>query len=94
MPLKATDATEIHYSKNFIAEVVARVDFLNPIEGIEKKLSPKISSKIKQHFKIPEPQPVKRQEVQFSDNEPIFSKESEFTSWNFHGIEREKTFTI
>jgi uncharacterized protein (TIGR04255 family) len=84
---------DIRYSKTFLTEVIARIDFLSPVDELQKKLPSKISKQAKRYFPIAEPQSLTGQELQVSPTETR-SRRIDATEWVFHGKEREKTFNI
>ncbi len=81
------------YKKNYLTNVIARVDFPSPIDGLDKNLPSKISKGIMKIFPITEPQKRVAQEFQISSND-FKQNKTEFTEWRFHGKERDKTLTI
>lgn len=83
----------IHYQRNFLKEVIVRVDFLNPLPGVDVALPPPIAEIAIRDFPIPEPREALRRQVQIGP-EGIASTEERFKEFQFHGIERTKTFTI
>jgi len=83
----------ICYKKNFLSNVVARVDFPSPIQGLEKQLPPEISKKVMDIFPIAEPRKAIAQELRISPDE-LKQKRSEIMEWRFHGKDRDKTLTI
>jgi uncharacterized protein (TIGR04255 family) len=81
------------YKTPFLKEVIFRIDFPSPIDGVEKQLSNKLTKAILEKFPISEPQKAHAQEFQFSG--PSFqAKTSEIMQWVFHGKNREKSLTI
>lgn len=85
--------TDILYKKPFLTEVIARVDFPSPIEGIEKQLPPEISKGMMKIFPIAEPRKAIAQELRISPDE-LRQKRLELMEWRFHGRDRDKTLTI
>ena len=85
---------DICYKKPYLSDVIARVDFLNPIQGIARSLPRDLSKKAKVNFPIAEPSKATLQELHLSPLEGLKSKETEVTEWNFHGKNRDKTLTI
>ena len=84
---------DIYYKRNFLTKVIARVDFISPIEGLEKQLSPDISNGVKDFFPIAEPKKAIANELQMSLG-LLKQKSSEFTEWKFYGKDRDKTLVI
>ena len=87
--------TPICYKRNFLREVVARVDFISPIEELSNHLPPEISKAAKQHFPIAEPIEMVTSEIKVvPSSENVEHKIARFNQWNFHGKNREKTLSI
>jgi|SaaInlStandDraft_3_1057020.scaffolds.fasta_scaffold96385_1 uncharacterized protein (TIGR04255 family) len=84
---------EICYEAPFLKEVILRVDFPSPLDGVERSLSKKVMNAALSSFPISEPQKSQTQELQFS-GEDVQSKTSEAMQWVFFGEEREKTLII
>ncbi len=87
----------ICYKKNFLSEVIARVDLISPIEIFEKSLPSDITGIIRPLFPVPEPRKVIDFPLQVSSNgEQIkkTKKKAEHMEWRFHGKDEEKTLTI
>ncbi|MCI5164080.1 MAG: TIGR04255 family protein [Candidatus Electrothrix sp. AX5] len=83
----------ICYKKPFLKEVIFKIDFPSPIEGLGKNLPQNISKIALKNFPISEPQKVQSQEFQIS-NANIQAKRSEETQWVFHGKNRLKHLII
>ncbi len=87
------DYNSICYKRNFLKEVIARIDFINPIKSLEKEIPKKITESIKENFPIVEPRKAIAQELQISPRS-FSHKSQEFIEWNFHGKDKDKTLTI
>ncbi len=83
----------ICYKKNFLKEVIARVDLLNPLQGVDDALPPALSALAVKTFPIPEPREAVQRELQIGPA-GVASSEERFREWRFHGKERTKTLTI
>lgn len=81
------------YEKPFLKEVIARIDFVAPLEGLEKVLSPKLAKELSERFPISEPIDAVERELQFSGTE-LRQRETRFKQWNFYGKEREKQLSL
>src|SRR5690606_12329977 len=81
------------YKRNFLKNVIARVDFPSPVEGLKDQVPSRISKKILKTFPIAEPKKVIARELMLSPNS-LKQKELEMTEWHFHGKDRTKTLTI
>ncbi len=84
---------DVCYKKSYLAEVVARIDLLAPVEAFEKNISGKILNKIKAKFPIAEPTESIAQHFEFAPD-GVKQKELRGKQWNFFGKEREKQLTI
>ena len=80
---------DICYRKNFLKNVIARVDFV-PIEGLDAQLSPDVSKGVMKYFPIAEPRKATARELRISP-ERLSQKKSEFMEWRFFGKDRNKT---
>ena len=83
----------IFYKKPFLKEVILRVDFPSPIEGIESNLPQAISKVALKNFPISESRKLHSQELQIT-GPSIQTKATEITQWVFHGKQREKQLII
>jgi uncharacterized protein (TIGR04255 family) len=84
---------DIHYKKNYLKEVIARIDFVSPLTGITEQLPSKISSIVMKAFPIAEPQKATARSFQIAPQE-VTAIDEEIMQWNFHGRNREKRLTI
>lgn len=87
------DFSSIHYKKNFLSEVIARVDLINPIEELQEQLPTKLKSQAMREFPIEEPQETIQRQFQVTPR-TFSSQDLKGMVWNFHGRERHKTLTI
>ncbi|MDI9332172.1 MAG: TIGR04255 family protein [Alphaproteobacteria bacterium] len=85
---------KVCYAKPFLKEVIARVDFPEPVAMLSKALPAKFSKSILSRFPISEPQQVQAQELQFSATGAISTNTREEKHWTYYGKEREKTLTL
>ena len=83
---------QICYKKNFLTEVIARIDFLNPIISIPNEINPKFSKKVTSHFPQNEPEKSIINKVEFGPT-PSFKTE-EFTIWRFWNKTRTQQLVI
>src|ERR1039458_1969736 len=84
----------VNYKKNFLKQVVARVDLLTPLLGVDVTLLPALGDLAVEDFPIPEPRDAITREVQISAAEVKATQEARFKEWRFHGRERTKTLSI
>lgn len=81
------------YEKPFLREVIVRMDYVAPLEGLEKGLPTKLGKVAAARFPIAEPTEGFTQEVQLGMGE-IHHRETRFKQWNFFGKEREKHLSL
>lgn len=85
--------SSICYKRNYLTEVIARIDLVSPIEQLKEKLPKAISSKALNYFPIFEPSRAITQNVVLQQNN-VTSNSEEFTEWNFFGLNRKNRLTI
>lgn len=83
----------ICYKRNFLKEVIARIDLLNPLPAVETALPPALTEVALRTFPIAEPREAVRREVQIGP-QGVAQSEARFTEWHFHGKDRDKTLTV
>ncbi|MBC8205351.1 TIGR04255 family protein [bacterium] len=83
----------IYYKRNYLTEVIIRVDLLNHIEAIEKELPKNINSVAMHNFSIAEPRDAFIQRVEMSSKR-IRTDRKEFSEWVFHSRDRGKSLII
>jgi uncharacterized protein (TIGR04255 family) len=88
-----TEFNGICYPRNFLTEVIARVDLVNPIEELKQILSEPVNQAALGTFPLREPRKAVAAELQFGPKD-VKSSRSEFTQWIFHGRRREKRLVI
>src|SRR5436309_13567663 len=84
---------EICYEKPLLKEAIARVDFIAPLEDLNKVLPPKLARALSTHFPISEPTEAIAQQLQLS-GEGASHHQTRFKQWNFFGKEREKQLIL
>lgn len=84
---------QICYGKPFLKEVIARIDFVAPLDGLDKVLPPKLAKILSVHFPISEPVDAIARELQLTTEE-VRHRETRFKQWNFFGKEREKQLAL
>ncbi|MBU0508563.1 TIGR04255 family protein [bacterium] len=98
METTVSELDTICYDKNYLKEVLVRVDFSGPIEGIEKKLSPSFEKQALQRFQIAEPQAFVVSGLQVSGGETksleMRAVGAQGTDWYFHDKNHEKTLSV
>ena len=82
------------YKRNFLTQVIARVDLASPVSLIENQLPKAISQAALDKFPIAEPKNRVIPEVRVSSEQVHTPEMRVFTEWNFHGTERQKHATI
>lgn len=81
------------YKKNYLTNVIARIDFVSPLTDLNSGLPSEISKTALINFPIAEPQKVLRKELQIAPKE-LKQREKEYMQWTFHGKDREKKLEI
>ena len=81
------------YRKPFLNQVIVRIDFPAPINGLSRALSENISKALLPLFPIAEPKKFIAKELQVTKRETK-EKVMEGTNWLFHSIDKGKTLTI
>ncbi|MCL5267671.1 MAG: TIGR04255 family protein [Bacteroidetes bacterium] len=84
---------EICYKRDYLTQVIARIDFASPIQKFIQELPAKLSEKALTIFPILEPRKAIATELRVSPK-AVEPKRTEFTEWNFHGRDREKRLVI
>jgi len=83
----------ICYTKNFLTEVIIRVDFQSPIEDLKTSIPINLSSTVKTIFPIPEPRKTVLKEIKISEDSNSFTN-IEKLEYHFHSKDRTKTLVI
>jgi uncharacterized protein (TIGR04255 family) len=84
----------INYKKNFLKQVIVRVDLLNPLPDVDLRLPSRLTDLAVQSFPIPEPRDAMASEYEISPKGMATKKEEHFKEWLFHGKERTKSLII
>ena len=84
---------ENRYEKNFLTNVIVRVDFPNPIP-VHENLPSGLSKIILKFFPISEPKKMKGKTFAFDGDKIIIEGEEKTTEWNYFGKNREKQFVL
>ena len=87
------DYSEICYKENFLKEVIARIDFVSPIELLDEELPKEISKVALKTFPIMEPIDAITQELLLKDAK-LSTREHRTKEWVFFGRGRNKQLTI
>jgi hypothetical protein len=77
----------VNYKKNFLKNVVARVDLLTPLLGVDVTLVPALGDLAVEDFPIPEPRDAITREVRISAAEVKSTQEGRFKEWRFQTYE-------
>ncbi len=86
---------EICYKRDFLTNVIARVDFINPIEVLNKQVPKLLADLILRNFPIMEPKKAFAQELKISAQGGVDNvKRTELQEWHFHGRNREKVLSL
>ena len=84
---------DICYTQNFLAEVIARVDFTTHVEALGRNIPEELANVATTAFPIAEPRESVAQQLQVSD-EGVRHKKEHFKEWHYYGREREKRLVI
>jgi uncharacterized protein (TIGR04255 family) len=84
---------DVKYRRNFLTDVIARVDLVSPINGLADVIPKELSTYALKSFPIDEPKRLFHQEVAFGPDR-LATRRTEATEWNFHGKNREKRLAI
>lgn len=85
--------SSICYKKNFLKQVIAKVDFAQPLTDLTDESLLAAVKEIKKRFPISEQKTGIHQGIEIT-SEQITSSKSEFPEWNFHGLDRDKSLTL
>jgi len=84
---------ENEYKKNFLTNVIVRVDFPNPIP-VHENLPPSLSKTILNFFPISEPKKLKGKNFAFDGDNFTIGGDEKTTEWNYFGKNREKHLVL
>jgi len=84
---------DICYEKTYLKQVIARIDFISALVGVDKSLPSKLASDLARDFPIAEPADSIARHVQLTPS-GVQQTETRFKQWNFYGKEREKHLAI
>jgi uncharacterized protein (TIGR04255 family) len=80
--------------KQYLEQVIARVDFINPSPLPLDSLPTELTSEIMKSFPIAEPREIIAEEFQIKGAQEIETTRSKMTEWNFYGKNRERRLCI
>jgi uncharacterized protein (TIGR04255 family) len=92
MPSRET-LQSICYERNYLTEVIVRVDFVGAVAQVVEDLSKPVLKAALAEFPIDEPRPVFTQEFQVKESK-LLTRRHESTHWNFFSRNRDKQLTI
>lgn len=84
---------EICYKKNFLKQVIAKVEFAHPLTDLSEESLLAAVKEIKSRFQIAEQGVASIQKIEFENKESKHSI-AEFPEWNFHSVDRDKSLTL
>ena len=87
------DLNDICYNKNYLKEVIVRVDFLQKFPDINKSLPIKFTREVNSIFPIAEPKNIIARNLQISQKD-VKTDQFELKEWNFFSKDRSKKLTI
>jgi len=83
------------YNDPFLKQVVARIDFVTPLAGLEKTLPTKLGNVLTEHFPIAEPTESLAFQIEFNvGSGAVQDKRTPIKVWNFYGKDREKQLSL
>lgn len=83
------------YRKNYLVDVVAKIDFVSPAKALSSPVLPElVQQAIKERYQIYEPTTGLVQGIEISESGVSPQKREEFHQWVYHGSEREKTLML
>lgn len=85
--------SDICYKKNYLKQVIARVDFAQPLSDLTDETLLPTFNHIKLRFPIAEQKKGIAQGIVINEQDVSHSK-TEFPDWNFHGLDRDKTLVL
>jgi uncharacterized protein (TIGR04255 family) len=84
---------DVCYARNFLTEVIVKIDFVAPISSLERTIPTAISDTVSKLFPIAEPIEIFGFEFQLG-KEGGKNDQTKFKEWQFWGKEREKQLAI
>lgn len=84
---------EICYKNNYLKQVIAKVDFAQPLSDLNNESLAAVIAEIKKRFPLSEQATAFQQGIEVSDK-GVKSSKSEFPEWIFHGINRDKSLKL
>lgn len=83
------------YKKNYLTNVIARIDFISPLKDLNGELPSEISRAALIDFPIAEPQKMRTTQFEFEVSaRNLKQSDKEYTEWTFHGRDRKKRLVI
>lgn len=85
------------YQNHYLTDVIFRIDFVSPIESIQKDLDADMRNVSAKYFPIPEPRTIEKKEVLVTDQpdkKDVVIKTQKIIEWHFWGKDREKELVI
>jgi len=82
--------SDICYKKNFLKQVIAKIEFANPLTNISNDTFLEALQEIKHRFPISEQGVGVFQNIQVGEDGGAKTSKNEFSEWIFHGEDRDK----
>jgi len=83
------------YRKNYLTQVIARIDFLSPLSSLQEALPAAVGEVSTRFFPIPEPKEIVGREFWISsETKQVNEKDIITKEWHFFGKRREKRLVI
>lgn len=88
---------DLEYLKEFLDQVIVKVDFLIPVSSLMERIPPEFQAIIMDSFKIFEPNEITGQEVKINQNvqeNSISSRQIKIKEWSYYTKDRKNKLTI
>jgi len=83
------------YKKNFLDNVIARLDFATELPGVADTLPAEVAAIAVKHFPIDEPKKLVGRELRINPKGEVSTKSfGSLTEWHYHGKNREKSLCV
>lgn len=82
------------YKNNYLTNAIVRIDLPTTLTGLDNGVPNNIARYVLKKFPILEPQQIAEGTIQFSPNDISAATTRRLKVWNYHGKDREKTFSL
>lgn len=90
----ANNFTDIYYKRNFLQQVIVRIDFESSFEELKASISDKLFEKVLSRFPLPEKKEIAYTEFKIEKKEITTKEPAVFYQWIFYGNDRQKQLLI